>query len=142
VLVHDNNGATHSTTTTATITDIIVGPGNIDNVCTTQGPSSGNNFTPGSTICVPSTTNNNAIQYYYVLVPSGTNSITIDSGHGTGNGNLYYNAGTWATSSSYTQSSTNANNTELITVNNPAQGYRFFSVIGARSGMALKVVLQ
>jgi microbial collagenase len=140
--VTDDDGATHTTSTTATITDVIVGPGNLGNVCTTQGPSSGNNFTAGTTICVPTTTNSNGIHYYYVLVPAGTSSITIESGHGTGNGDLYYNPGTWASSSSYTQNSTNAVNAESITVNNPAQGYRFFSVVGARSDMALKVDLN
>jgi PKD repeat protein len=139
--VTDNDGASHSTTTTATISDIVV-PSDVDNVCTTQGASSGSNVSAGSTICVPSTTNSNGIQYYYVQVPAGTNSLSIDTGHGTGNGNVYYNATTWATSSSYTQSSTNSGNEESVTVNNPAQGYRFFSVIGARTGMALKITLQ
>lgn len=138
--VTDNGGAT--ATSTANVTVNANTPSAVENVCTTQGASSGSNVSPNSTICVPSTTNSNGIQYYYVLVPAGTNSLTIETDHGTGNGNVYYNAGTWATTSSYSQSSTNANNTEAILVNNPAQGYRFFSVIGARSGMALKVTLQ
>ena len=140
--VTDNEGETATDTSTVTINEIIVGPGNIDNVCGTQGASSNQNFTAGSTICVPSTSSGNGLQYYYILVPAGISSMTFESGHGIGNGNLFYNAGTWATSTSYTQSSTNADNTESITVNNPAQGYRFFSVVGVRSGMALKVDLQ
>lgn len=141
--VTDNEGETATDTASVTVNDIvIVQPGNLDNVCTTQGPASGQNFTAGSTVCVPSTTNSNGIQYYYIQVPAGINSLTIEGGHGTGNGNVYYNANTWATTSSYTQSSTNEDNTESITVNSPAQGYRFFSVTGARAGMALKVNLQ
>jgi len=141
--VTDNEGETASDTAIVTVDNVvIVQPGNIANVCTTQGATSGQNFTAGNTICVPSSTNTNGIQYYYIQVPAGTNSLTIESDHGSGNGNIYYNANTWATTSSYTQSSTNSNNTESITVNNPSQGYRFFSVVGARAGMALKVKLQ
>jgi len=139
--VTDNDGATATDTANVTISDV-VGPINLENACATQGPSSGSNVSAGNAICVPSSTNSNGIQYYYILVQAGTNSMTIETGHGTGNGNLYYNANTWATSSNYTQHSTNASNSESITVNNPAEGYRFFSVIGARSGMALKVNLQ
>lgn len=140
--VIDNDGATASDSANVTINDVIVGPGNIDNTCASQGATSGNNFVAGNTICVPSTSNSNGIQYYYILVPAGASSMTIDTGHGTGDGNLYYNAGTWATSTSYTQSSTNAGNTESITVSNPAQGYRFFSIVGAQSGTSLRVNLQ
>ena len=139
--VTDNDGATHSVTTTATISAANTG-GSIVNACSIEGPTRGGNLTSGDAICVPASTSNTGTQSYYILVPENTNSISIKAAHGTGNGDLYYNASTWASPTANTQSSVGATNSESIMVNNPAVGYRFISVVGARSGSTLLVELN
>lgn len=135
----NNSSYTHIRTGTGT-TD--PGTGNLENACSTEGPTTSSSLTSGDAICVPDGSSANSIQYYYVYVPSGTNSIKIESDHGTGDGDVYYKASTWATSSNYDQSSTNGANQEQVTVTNPATGYRFISVVGQRAGMTLKVTLE
>jgi len=139
--VTDNEGGKATDTATVIVSDIVV-PGNLVNACLTQGPTSGSNLTLGNTICVPSSTNPNNAQYYYFYVPANTNTITLETGHGTGDGNLFYNANNWATAISYTQRSINADNTESISVSDPSLGWQYVTVVGARNGMALKVSLQ
>ncbi len=117
-------------------------PGTLENTCLTQGPTSSQDLTSGKAICVPNASSDNSIQYYYVYVPSGTSSLKIESDHGTGDGDVYYKGSTWATSTAYDQRSANPANQESVTVTNPERGYRFISVIGQRSGMALKVTLE
>lgn len=140
LVVTDNEGATASDSATVTVTD--GGGGSLEDACAVEGPTTTPNLTSGDAICVPDDTSNVNIQYYYIYVSSGTSSIVIQSDHGSGNGDVYYNASTWATSTSYDQSSTGSTNTESITVSNPGTGWQYISVIGARSGLTLKVELQ
>ncbi|GAA1830427.1 collagenase [Actinomadura chokoriensis] len=81
------------------------------------------------------------LAYLYIYIPSGTRSITITSSGGTGDADLYYNASTWATSTSYTRRSANAGNGESLTVSNPPAGYNYISLYGkeAFNGAAVKV---
>lgn len=138
----NNSSYIHIRTGTGTDPDPDPNPGTLENACLTEGPTTGSALSSGNTICVPNGSATNSIQYYYIYVPAGTNSLKIEGGHGTGNGDAYYKGSTWATSSNYDQRSTNSGNTESITVNSPATGYRFISVIGQRTGMALKVTLD
>lgn len=138
--VTDNDGA--SATDSAAVSVTSGGSGIIEDACATQGPATSQNLPNGDEICVPNDTSNVNIQYFYIFVPAGTNSILIQSDHGSGNGDVYYNASIWATSTDYDQRSINSGNTESITVNNPGTGWQYVSVIGARTGMALKVTLQ
>ncbi|WP_412538872.1 collagenase [Longispora sp. K20-0274] len=68
------------------------------------------------------------LAYFYIYLPAGVSTLTISSTGGTGNADLYYNPATWATPTAYTARSTNAGNTESITVTNPAAGYRYISL--------------
>ncbi|MBO2463518.1 collagenase [Actinomadura violacea] len=79
--------------------------------------------------------------YLYLYVPAGTKSLTITSSGGTGNADLYYNAASWATSTSYTQRSTGSGNDETLTIANPPSGYNYITLYGkaAFSGAAVKV---
>jgi len=138
--VTDNDGATNTDSATVTVTD--GNTGSIENACASEGPTSSQSLTSGDAICLPNGTTTTSIQYYYILVPAGTSSMTIESGHGSNNGDIYYKSDTWATANSYDQRSINPDNNESITVNSPATGYRFISVIGNRTDMALKVTLQ
>lgn len=78
--------------------------------------------------------------YLYLYVPAGTNQLKITSSGGTGNADLYYSNSTWATTSSYTSRSTGAGNSEVLTINNPAQGYHYISLAAADdfSGVTVK----
>lgn len=138
--VTDNLGASSIDSATVTITGN--SGGTLENACATEGPTSAQNLTSGDAICVPNTSSTNYPQYYYIYVNAGTSSITIESDHGTGNADVYYKASNWATASSYDQLSSNAGNTESITVANPGTGWQYISIIGARTGMTLKVTLN
>jgi len=139
--VTDSENATASSTTTATIQPEQTGGGNVENVCPSESPTSGWVYA-NDDMCVASGYWSNSIAYYGINVPAGTNTMVITTDHGTGNGNLYYSASGWANQSSYHQKSENAGNTESITVTNPGSGYRYFSIVGQHSGMAVRVKFQ
>ncbi|MGA5817822.1 M9 family metallopeptidase [Kitasatospora sp. NPDC094028] len=67
-------------------------------------------------------------RYNYVLLPAGVKQLTITSSGGTGNADLYYNGGSWATTGSYQAKSTNSGNGETLTIANPPAGYVYFSL--------------
>jgi microbial collagenase len=77
--------------------------------------------------------------YLYIYLPAGVSTLRISCSGGSGDADLYYNPDGWATPSSYTARSTNAGNTESITVSNPAAGYRYLSLYAtsAFSGVAV-----
>ncbi|WKD51561.1 PKD domain-containing protein [Microbulbifer spongiae] len=140
--VTDDNG--DSRADTATVTIISGDVSGLENVCLTEEPHPSNEhqLISADAVCVPASTNPNNIQYYWIYVPEDTSSIQINSGYGSGNGNVYYKSSTWATSTTYDQNSSNPDNTESITVFNPSSGYRYISVIGAHLGMTLQVALE
>ncbi|GAA3409030.1 collagenase [Streptosporangium vulgare] len=88
---------------------------------------------------VSATAGNHA--YFYLYLPAGTTKIVITSSGGTGNADLYYGTGTWATKSAYTRRSTNSGNGETLTVTNPVAGYHYISLYAttAFSGASVKV---
>ncbi|MBU2972321.1 collagenase [Pseudoalteromonas sp. C2R02] len=134
--VTDSEGATGTASTTATV--LSGGDGSVTDACATTGPTSGW-VQADQDMCVPAGSWDNAIAYYGINVPSGTNSIVIKTEHGSGNGNLYYSSSNWATQSSYHQKSDTVGNTESITINNPGSGNRYFSIVGQQSGMAVTI---
>jgi microbial collagenase len=67
-------------------------------------------------------------KYFHIYLPAGVSTLSIGSAGGTGNADLYYNASTWAGPGAFSARSVNSGNTETITVNNPAGGYRFISL--------------
>ncbi|MFJ6622941.1 M9 family metallopeptidase [Kitasatospora sp. NPDC091335] len=75
---------------------------------------------------VAATTGN--YSYSYLNLPAGVKQLTITTSGGTGNADLYYNAGSWATTGSYTAKSTTGGNGETLTITNPPAGYVFFSL--------------
>lgn len=113
----------------------------VANACANESASSGW-IEPSDDICVPVGNWNSAISYYGFEVPVGTVSFTISADHGSGDGNLYYQASNWANESNYDASSENLGNSESITISSPSAGHHYFSVVGAQSGMAVKVELK
>ncbi|MEU3571051.1 M9 family metallopeptidase [Kitasatospora sp. NPDC036755] len=76
---------------------------------------------------VAATTGNYA--HFYVWVPQGTKQLKVTSKGGTGNGDLYYNPGSWAYTNAYTARSAGPDNSETLTVTDPPSGgYVFFSL--------------
>ncbi|MFD5436861.1 M9 family metallopeptidase [Kitasatospora sp. NPDC127067] len=75
---------------------------------------------------VAATTGN--YSYSFLTLPAGVKQLTITTTGGTGNADLYYNAGSWATTGSYTAKSTTSGNGETLTITNPPAGYVFFSL--------------
>ncbi len=69
--------------------------------------------------------------YMYLYLPTGVSQLRITASGGTGNCDLYYHASTWATTTAYTQRSTNPGNAETLTVAAPAAGYRYLTLHGA-----------
>ncbi|MGY0231080.1 collagenase [Longispora urticae] len=79
--------------------------------------------------------------YFFVYVPAGTTNVTITTSGGTGNADVYYNSGSWATRQVYSARSTGAGNAETLTVRNSGAGYRYVSLYAtaAFSGVNISV---
>lgn len=77
--------------------------------------------------------------YMYIYLPAGVSTLTIASSGGTGDVDLYYNANSWATTSSYTQRATGTGNAHTLTVTNPAAGYRYISLYGTAAASGVTV---
>ncbi|MFJ8622914.1 M9 family metallopeptidase [Kitasatospora sp. NPDC093550] len=77
---------------------------------------------------VAATTGN--YSYSFLYLPAGVQQLTITTGGGTGNADLYYNGGSWATTGSYQAKSANGGNGETLTIANPPSGWVYFSLYG------------
>ncbi|MFE4516005.1 collagenase [Kitasatospora sp. NPDC056783] len=77
---------------------------------------------------VAATTGNYA--YSFLYLPAGVQQLTITTSGGTGNADLYYNGGSWATTGSYLAKSAGAGNAETLTIANPPSGWVYFSLYG------------
>ncbi|MCX5206646.1 collagenase [Streptomyces sp. NBC_00237] len=80
--------------------------------------------------------------YHFVNLPAGVKQLTITSSGGTGNADLYYGGGSWATTSSYQSKSTNNGNTETLTIDNPPSGWVYFSLAAAQGFSGVSVSTQ
>ncbi|MFT5790441.1 MAG: microbial collagenase, partial [Shewanella sp.] len=74
----------------------------VADACATQSPYSNGSVEYGEAVCIA-----DGHSSYYFSVPSGTEEISVASGHGTGDVNLYGNSQTWANSSLYEVKSEN-----------------------------------
>ncbi|MFE3071819.1 collagenase [Streptomyces sp. NPDC059247] len=77
--------------------------------------------------------------YHFVYLPAGVKQLKLTSGGGTGNADLYYGGGSWATPGSFLAKSTGAGNTETLTIDNPPSGWVYFTLAAAQdfSGVTL-----
>ncbi|CAM5289372.1 hypothetical protein SAVIM338S_00273 [Streptomyces avidinii] len=77
--------------------------------------------------------------YHFVYLPAGVKELTITSGGGAGDADLYYGGGSWATTSGYQAKSARAGNSETLTIDNPPSGWVYFSLAAAQdfSGVSL-----
>ncbi|OED40473.1 hypothetical protein ACH42_16420 [Endozoicomonas sp. (ex Bugula neritina AB1)] len=118
-------------------------PVNLADACATESPQTSSGLTSKDVVCVPDASLSTSIQYYWIYVPADTTKLTVTTGHGSGNGDIYYNASDWATTGAYDQRSINNDNVESLVIDNPpTNGYRFISVVGERANMSLQVELE
>jgi subtilisin family serine protease len=77
---------------------------------------------------------------YYIAVPAGVPSLTIQTWGGTGDADLYVRYGSQPTTTAYDYQSWVVGNTENIVINNPQAGNWYVSIHGysAFSGVSLK----
>ncbi|MGW6688093.1 collagenase [Streptomyces sp. NPDC054961] len=80
--------------------------------------------------------------YHFMYLPAGLKQLTITSSGGTGNADLYYGGGNWATTGSYVAKSTNAGNGETLTIDNPPSGWVYFSLAAAQDFSGVSVSTQ
>ncbi|MFB0631579.1 collagenase [Streptomyces sp. AB3(2024)] len=80
--------------------------------------------------------------YHFVYLPAGVKQLTITSSGGTGNADLYYGGGTWATTGNYQAKSTHAGNDETLTIDNPPSGWVYFSLAAAQDFSGVSVSTQ
>ncbi|MFI0976140.1 collagenase [Streptomyces sp. NPDC021093] len=82
------------------------------------------------------------LSYHFVNLPAGVKQLTITSSGGTGNADLYYGGGNWATTSSYQAKSTNTGNSETLTIDNPPSGWVYFSLAATQGFGGVSVATQ
>ncbi|WP_327675064.1 M9 family metallopeptidase [Kitasatospora sp. NBC_00458] len=83
--------------------------------------------------------------YHFLNVPAGVQKLTITTTGGTGNADLYYGGGNWATTGNALAKSTNAGNNETLTIDNPPSGWVYFSLAAGQqdfSGVSATVQYQ
>ncbi|MCX4781851.1 M9 family metallopeptidase [Streptomyces sp. NBC_01264] len=80
--------------------------------------------------------------YHFVYLPAGVKQLTVTSSGGGGDADLYYGGSSWATTSSYRAKSTNAGNSETLTVDNPPSGWVYFSLAAAQDFSGVSVSTQ
>ncbi|WP_328695201.1 M9 family metallopeptidase [Streptomyces sp. NBC_00342] len=80
--------------------------------------------------------------YLYLYVPAGTARLTITTSGGTGDADLYYNAGGWATKDAYTTRATGSGNAHTLTVDHPAEGAHYISLYAVQDFGGVKVSAQ
>ncbi|WP_329584081.1 collagenase [Kitasatospora sp. NBC_01250] len=68
--------------------------------------------------------------YLYVDVPAGTQQLTITASGGTGDANLYFDDGTWATQADATAHTTGPGTAHTLTIASPKAGWNYISLYG------------
>lgn len=113
--VTDNDGATNTSSTTATITadGVVVPPvTNVPDVCASEGAITGGNLTAGDAACL----GNASTIWLGIADISGHNSVTIKTANGSGNLSIDYSNAGWPNGSNSDGNSNNAGNNECVHV--------------------------
>ena len=109
----------------------------IEDACATKAPYSYGAVEFGQAICIA-----DGHSSYYFYVPAATEEVTVTSGNGTGNVNLYGNKQTWANPSSFDVKSENQTNEERLTITAPNEGWYYISADGAPSSNGASLVVN
>lgn len=142
--VTDDKGATGTTTRTVTVAGSGTDPGD---------PDPGDNTWPVPVCTDPDTqllgqacgrmgltATKDDSAYLVVWVPAGTPRLTITSGGGTGDADLYVDHSGWASPQSHVGSSTNAGNSEQVIIEWPASGWNYVTLHGVDDFADLSVI--
>ena len=135
--VTDDQGASHSANTTATIE--LDDSNGLANSCLTQAATDYISLSSEQAVCVTSKTNGTLYFYFYV---NNATQITLRTGYGTGNADMYYSNSNWPTTTQFSKSSTTAGNSETITLSNPSNGWHYVMISGSHSGLTLQMDQQ
>lgn len=91
-------------------------------------PGDGYRLNSGCAVSVADTPRAGDLRYAYIAVPAGTRSLRVSTSGGSGNADLYVSGSGWPSTSSYDARSTQAGNSESVTINNPKSGYYYIAV--------------
>jgi microbial collagenase len=80
--------------------------------------------------------------YHFLYLPAGVKELTVTSSGGTGNADLYYGGGSWATTGNYQAKSTNAGNGETLTIADPPSGWVYFTLAASQTFGGVSVTTQ
>lgn len=109
----------------------------IEDACATEDPYSYGGLNADDAICIA---DGNSSYYFYI--PNDATEVTVKSGNGTGDVNLYGDGRTWASASSYQVKSENNGNSETLTISNPSSGWYYISAEGAPSSTGASLVVS
>ena len=109
----------------------------VADACETENPYSYGGLNADDAICIA---DGNASYYFYI--PNGATEVTVRSGNGSGDVNLYGDSRTWASASSYEVKSENSGNAETLTINIPSTGWYYISAEGAPSSTGASLVVS
>ncbi|MCG8456637.1 MAG: PPC domain-containing protein [Holophagales bacterium] len=102
------------------------GGGSIPDACEAgSAPVSGGGLDAGQTVCLVSSSQN---RYFYFWIPSGTEHVTVQLDHGSGNADLRVKSGGWPSTSDYDAVSAGAGTNESITLDAPPSGWFYIAV--------------
>ncbi|MEJ1088625.1 M9 family metallopeptidase [Microbacterium sp. Mu-80] len=79
-------------------------------------------------------------RYLLVWIPEGTDRLTVTSGGGLGDADLYVSHSGWASPQSHTGRSTNAGNSEQVIIEWPASGWNYITLHGVEDFSNVSVV--
>ena len=114
------------------------GTSEVPDVCSTEGPISYSGVESGNAICVQENYAN-----FYILVPAGSEQLTIRTNHGEGDLDLYHRTTSWPTVTDYDYASFNSGtNEETITINSPESAWHLITLRNHGAGVSLLVDLK
>ncbi|PKH56718.1 collagenase [Shewanella sp. Choline-02u-19] len=113
-------------------------PSALSNMCDSTLPQDYGSISNGVPICVK-----NGRSSFYINVPAGTQSLTAETGHGSGELALYTGE-SWPNADDNTGMSTNLGTQEKVTVQQPNSGWYYITVQSTPSSedVTLKVTLK
>lgn len=91
-------------------------------------PGDGYRLSSGCAVAVADTPRAGDLQYFYLPVAAGTQSLRVTTGGGSGNADLYVSGSNWPSTDAYDARSVQAGNSESVTIERPASGYYYIAV--------------
>jgi len=80
--------------------------------------------------------------YFALLLPAGLASVEISTSGGSGNADLYVRAGNWPTLAQYDGNSTQAGNSENVTLTSPPAGWCYVMIVPTQPFNGLQILAR